>query len=175
MEKDDNKQIKASSWALGILLILSAAVLVLFFGFGYDKTEFLNGKNLTAPLHTGTLLIWMYALVVICIGAVLLFGIVNGLKNMKYRSIAKKKPVNEDVRKEERISYAAPIFLFTIIIIVAAYFLADPSAIRLGNDKLFEDATMLKLSDVCLYSIYALTLCAILCSLLSMIGLFRKK
>ncbi|MBR4843008.1 MAG: hypothetical protein IK006_07945 [Bacteroidaceae bacterium] len=175
MEKDDNKQIKASSWALGILFIVSAAVLVLFYGFGYDNTEYLNNKNLTAPLHTGTLIIWMYALVAICIGAVLLFGIVNGFKNMKYRSIERKKPVNEDVRKEGRVSYAAPIFLVTILIIVAAYFLSDDSPLRLGDQKLYEVGSMLKLSDVCLYSIYALTLGAILCSLLSMIGLFRKK
>ena len=175
MEKDDNKQIKVSSWVLGILLILSAVVLVLFFGVGFDKTEFLNGKNLTAPTHTGTLIVWMYALVGICIGAVLLFGIVNGFKNMKYRSIERKKPVNEDVRKEGRVSYAAPILLLTFVIIVVAYFLAGDSPLRLGDMSLYEVSSMLKLSDVCLYSMYALVVCAILCSLLSMIGLFKKK
>ena len=123
MEKDDNKQIKVSSWVLGILFILSAVVLVLFYGVGFDKTEFLNGKNLTAPQHTGTLILWMYALVVICIGAVLLFSLVSGFKSMRYRSIEKKKPVNEDVRKEGKVSYAAPVFLLMIAIIIMLVFI----------------------------------------------------
>ena len=175
MEKDDNKQIKASSWILALLFILSAVVLVLFYGVGFDQTEFLNGKNLTAPQHTGTLILWMYALVVICIGAVLLFGIVNGFKNMKYRSIERKRPVNEDVRKEGKVSYAAPIFVLMIAIIVVSYFLADTTPLRLGNQHLYEVASMLKLSDVCLYSMYALALIAILCAVLSMIGVFKKR
>ena len=61
--ENENKQIKASKWALAILFILSAVVLVLFFGVGFGNKTYLNGKNLTDPQFTGLLLIWLYSLV----------------------------------------------------------------------------------------------------------------
>ena len=57
--ENENKQIKASKWALAILFILSAVVLVLFFGVGYGNQTYLNNKNLTDPQFTGLLLIWL--------------------------------------------------------------------------------------------------------------------
>ena len=42
--ENENKQIKASKWALAILFILSAVVLVLFFGVGYGNQTYLNNK-----------------------------------------------------------------------------------------------------------------------------------
>ena len=57
--KNENKQIKASSWALGILFVLSAVVLVLFFGVGHGNKTYMNQKNLTDPQYTGLRLIWL--------------------------------------------------------------------------------------------------------------------
>ena len=163
--KTDNKQIKASSWALGILFILSAVVLVLFFGVGYSNTTYLNGKNLTAPHYTGLLLIWLYALVGICILCVLLFGLAAAIRNLKTKA-----------KGQQKTGFAGWVFLFTFAAIAASYFLADTSKLLLGDGKTwYTDALDLTLADVCLYSIYALVVVALLCALLSMLGIFKAR
>ena len=163
--KNENKQIKASSWALGILFVLSAAVLVMFFGVGYNNTTFSNGKNLTDPEFTGLLLIWLYTLVGLCILSVLGFGIAAAIRNLKTRT-----------KGQQRTGFAGWVFLFTFAVIAVSYFLADTTPVLLGDGKtLATDVTDLTLSDLCLYSIYALFLVALLSALLSMTGLFKAR
>ena len=163
--KTDNKQIKASSWALGILFVISAAVLVLFFGVGYGETYYSGNKNLTAPHYTGLLLIWLYALVGICILCVLLFGVAAAIRNLKSKT-----------KGQQRTGFAGWVFLFTFAAIAASYFLADTSKLLLGDGKTWhEDVLDLTLADVCLYSIYALVAVALLCALLSMLGIFKAR
>lgn len=160
MEKKNN----ASSIVLAILFLVSAAVLVMFFCVGFGMQDTFNGKTYTAPQYTGLLLIWLYALVGICTASVFIFAIINGIKNLKYRK-----------KGERKISFVAPVFFFTVVAIVASYFLAGTDPIRLGDQSLFENVSLLKLTDVCLYSIYALVIVAILSALLSMIGVFKAK
>ena len=163
--KSENKQIKASSWALGILFVLSAAVLILFFGVGYGNKTYSNGKNLTDPQFTGLLLIWLYSLVGICIVSVLGFGIAAAFRNMKTRT-----------KGQQRTGFAGWVFLFTFAAIAVSYFIADTSKLLLGDGKTwFDDVLDLTLADVCLYSIYALAAVAILCALLSMCGIFKAR
>lgn len=158
------KKNNASSIVLAILFILSAAVLVMFFCVGYGMQDTYNGNTYTAPQYTGLLLIWLYALVAICTASVFVFGIINGIKNLIHRT-----------KGEKKTSFVAPVFLCTAAAVVASYFLANTDAIRLGDQSLFENASLLKLTDVCLYSIYALVAVAMLCALLSMIGAFKAK
>ena len=163
--KSENKQIKASSWALGILFVLSAVVLIMFFGVGYGNKTYSNGKNLTDPEYTGLLLIWLYTLVGLCIASVLGFGIVAAFRNMKTKASGQKKT-----------GFAGWVFLFTFAMIALSYFLADTTPVLLGDGKTYAtDITDLMLSDVCLYSIYALFLGAILSALLSMCGVFKAR
>lgn len=160
----NNKQVKANSWALGILFVLSAIVLVLFFAVGFGDTMPIGGKNLTAPRYTDLLLIWIYAMVVICAGCVLVFGVANGIRNMKTKTAGSKKT-----------GFAGIVFLLTAVIVVVSYFMASTKAVRLGDDTLVDTVWELKITDVCLYSIYALVLISILCSVLSMLGIFKSK
>ena len=163
--KNENKQIKASSWALGILFVISAVVLVMFFGVGYGNKTYINQKNLTDPQYTGLLLIWLYTLVGICIVSVLGFGIVAAIRNMKTRT-----------KGQQRTGFAGWVFLFTFAAVAASYFLADTSKLLLGDGKTwYTDVLDLTLADVCLYSIYALFVVALLCALLSMTGLFKAR
>ena len=162
---NENKQIKASSWALGILFVISAVVLVMFFGVGYGNKTYINQKNLTDPQYTGLLLIWLYTLVGICIVSVLGFGIVAAIRNMKTRT-----------KGQQRTGFAGWVFLFTFAAVGASYFLADTSKLLLGDGKTwYTDVLDLTLADVCLYSIYALFVVALLCALLSMTGLFKAR
>ena len=162
--ENENKQITASKWALAILFILSAVVLVLFFGVGYGNQTYLNNKNLTDPQFTGLLLIWLYALVGICVLSVLGFGIVAGIRNLKTKTTS-----------QQRTGFAGWVFIFTFIILAVSYFLSSDTPVRKGDGELVKAAWELQLSDVCLYSIYALVVVSIICSVLSMIGIFKAR
>lgn len=162
--ENENKQIKASSWALGILFIISAVVLILFYGVGYGNTTYSNGKNLTDPTYTGLLIIWLYALVGLCILAVLGFGIAAAFRNMKTKASGQK-----------RTGFAGWVFLFTFALIAVSYFLASTNPVTLGDNSVVDTTWVLKLSDVCLFSIYGLVIVSVLCSVLSMLGIFKAK
>ena len=162
--ENENKQIKASKWALAILFILSAVVLVLFFGVGYGNQTYLNNKNLTDPQFTGLLLIWLYSLVGICVLSVLGFGIVAGIRNLKTKTTS-----------QQRTGFAGWVFIFTFAILIVSYFLSSTDPVRKGDGTLVKIVWELQLSDVCLYSIYALVVVSIICSVLSMIGIFKAR
>ena len=162
--ENENKQIKASSWALGILFIISAIVLILFYCFGYGNTTYSNGKNLTDPANTGLLIIWLYTLVGLCIVSVLGFGIAAAFRNMKTKSSGQK-----------RTGFAGWVFVFTFALIILSYFLASTKPVTLGDNSIVDTTWVLKLSDVCLYSIYGLVIVSVLCSVLSMLGVFKAK
>ena len=162
--ENENKQIKASKWVLAILFVLSAVVLVLFFGVGYGNKTNLNNKNLTDPQFTGLLLIWLYSLVGICVASVLGFGIVAGIRNMKTKTSGQR-----------RTGFAGWVFIFTFAILAVSYFLSSATPVRKGDGELVRTVWALQLSDVCLYSIYALVVVSIICTVLSMIGIFKAR
>lgn len=155
------KKFSASQIVLWVLFILSAIVLVMFFGVGYDHQESFSGETLTAPIYTGLLIFWLYALVVICAGVVFGFGIAK---------VFRKKS-----KKAARTGLVGYVFLFMLVAIVVSYFAASTDSVVLGGDKLFEDKGLLKLTDTCLYSMYALLLVAIVAALCSMTGAFKAK
>ena len=155
------KKFSVSQIVLWVLLILSAIVLVMFFGVGYNHQEFYNNESLTAPVYTGLLIVWLYALVVICAGVVFGFGIAKAFRKKS--------------KKAARTSLVGYVFLFMLVAIVVSYFAASTDSVVLGGDKLFEDKALLKLTDTCLYSMYALLLVAIVAALCSMTGAFKAK
>ena len=162
--ENENKQIKASKWALAILFVISAAVLILFFGVGYGNTTYSNGKNLTDPQFTGLLLVWLYSLVGIGVVSVLAFGIAAGIRNFKTKTTG-----------QQRTGFAGWVFIFTFVILVVSYFLASTDPVKKGDGDIVRTIWELQISDVCLYSIYALVVVSIICSALSMLGIFKAR
>lgn len=155
------KKVSASQIALWILLILSAVVLVMFYCVGYGNTDYFNGASYTAPKNTGMLIVWLYALVVIGAGSVFVFGIAK---------LFSKKSKNTT-----RTSLVAPVFIFMFAAIIVSYFLSSDIPVRKGDGKLEESVFNLKLTDTCLYSMYALALVSIASALLAMLGVFKAK
>lgn len=155
------KKISASQIALWVLLVISAVVLVMFFGVGYGIQDTLNGNVYTAPQYTGLLIIWLYALVVICAGVVFAFGIA--------------KLFTKKSKKSARTGLVGPVFIFMFAAVAVSYLLSSTVPVRLGDNTLFSDVFDLKLSDTCLYSIYALSAVAIIVALLAMCGAFKAK
>ncbi len=162
--ENENKQIKASKWALAILFVISAVVLILFFGVGYGNTTYSNGKNLTDPQFTGLLLVWLYSLVGIGVVSVLAFGIAAGIRNFKTKTTG-----------QQRTGFAGWVFIFTFVILVVSYFLASTDPVKKGDGEIVRTIWELQISDVCLYSIYALVVVSIICSALSMLGIFKAR
>ena len=160
--ENGNKQIKASSWALGILCILSAIVLVMFYCIGADNTEFLNDSNLKAPQFTGLLIVWMYVMVILTAGAVLGFGISAGIKNMKVKT------------KGSRGGFAGIVILITAAVVIVSYLLGSTEPVKTG-EELVDKVGTLKLTDTCLLSTYVLVVAAAVCTALSMVGVFKSK
>lgn len=156
------KKFSASRLALIILFIISAVVLVMFYCVGYGNQDTMNGAVYTCPQNTGLLLIWLYALVVICAAVVFIFAIVNGIKGAKSK-------------KGKKTSFVGIIFLIMLIVVVASYFLASTEPVRLGSLQLCEKVSDLKISDTCLYSIYVLLVAAIVSAVLAMLGVFKAK
>lgn len=158
----ENK-LKAPSIVLKVLFILSAIVLVMFYCFGYGTQETISGNTLTAPSYTGLLVIWLYALTALCTLVVFAFAIVFGAKNRRTRE-----------KGERRRSWIAPTFIFTAVVIVLSFLISSDAPVRTG-EGLFEDKTWLKLVDICLYSIYALAVTTVICTGLSMTGIFKSR
>ncbi len=155
------KKVGASQIALWVLLILSAIVLVLFYGVGYGNQEFIGNNTYTAPANTGLLIVWLYALVIICAGVVFVFGLM--------KAFTKKS------KKGVRTGLVGPVFIFMFAAVIVSYFLSSSKAVRLGDNSLFTKVADLKLADTCLYSMYALLLVAIVAALLAMVGAFKAK
>ncbi|MBO7114874.1 MAG: hypothetical protein J6V95_06850, partial [Bacteroidaceae bacterium] len=131
-----------------------------------NKTYFEGAdKSLIDPVYTGLLLVWLYTLVGLCILAVLCFGIVSAIRNIKTRTSG-----------QQRTGFAGWVFFFTFVAIGVSYFMADTSKLLLGDDKTWAtDPIDLTLSDVCLFSIYALFAVALLSVLLAMTGIFKAR
>lgn len=155
------KKFSLSRIVLWVIFLLSAVVLVMFYGVGFGTKDTINDAVYTAPANTGLLLYWLYALVAVCVAVVFIFGIAK---------LFRKKS-----SKTERNSLVGFVFLFTLAAVVVSYFLSSTESIRLGDNKLVEDAFTLKLTDTCLYSIYALAAVTILSAILAMLGVFKAK
>ena len=155
------KKVSASQIALWILLIISAVVLIMFYCVGYGKEDVFNGNVYTAPANTGLLIVWLYALVIIGIGVVFVFGLAKAFRKKS--------------KKGARMGLVGPVFLFMFAAVAISYFISSAEPVRLGDLSLCEKVFDLKLSDTCLYSIYALLFVAIVSALLSMTGAFKAK
>lgn len=155
------KKFNVSQIALCVLLILSAVVLIMFFGVGYGNEDVLNGNTYTAPQYTGLLIVWLYVLTILGVGVVFAFGLAKAFRKKSKKSV--------------RTGFVALVFIFMFAVIAVAYLLSSSASIRLGDNSLCEDVFDLKLTDTCLYSIYVLSLVAIVAALLSMTGVFKAK
>ena len=162
--KSENKQIKASKWVLTALFIISAVVLVLFYCVGYGDYIYSHEKKLTSPRYVDALIVWLYALVAICVGSVLAFGVAGAIKNLKVKTTSQR-----------RTGFAGWVFFFTFILIAVSYFSASVAPVRLGDKSIVDTIWVLKLSDTCMYSIYVLVAVSLVCSVLSMIGVFKAR
>lgn len=149
---------KISSYIFAILMIASAVVLGLFFFVGYDNYTTLNGSSIVDPQFTDLLIYWMYALVAMGIACVIIFVLVQFLATLK-------------TNPKNAIKGVVGIILI-VVLFGGAYSLASDEPIRTAAN-VFDDRTALVLSDVCIYVQYVLLAVSVLCTLISLLGVFK--
>ena len=145
------------------LIIATVVVFGLFFGVGYDNPQ---GKY-NAPEHTGTLIVFMYIMAAICILATVLGALGNTIA-----SFGGPKGVNITGVPDRAVSIVSVVILIGIL--VGSWAMASAEPLRLPNGSFFSDATLLKISDLFCYSLYALLAVATLALIVNLSGIFKK-
>lgn len=145
------------------LIIATVVVFGLFFGVGYDNPQ---GKY-NAPEHTGTLIVFMYIMAAICILATVLGALGNTIA-----SFGGPKGVNITGVPDRVVSIVSIVILVGIL--VGSWVMASAEPLRLPNGSFFSDATLLKISDLFCYSLYALLAVATLALIVNLSGIFKK-
>ena len=139
---------KISRWTLYAVVLISIATLALFYfggnGEPYGASE---AKN---PIYTGELLIWGYILLAICALSMLSFGITQ---------FASKLIANP---KSSIVSLG--VLLAFAVLFVIAYSLGDATPFPGLNEESqqFNVDFWLKVTDMWLYTMYALAVLAII-------------
>ena len=147
---------KFSSWILYILFAIILIVLALFYFVGYNNPV----GEYNAPKNTELLIFLIYAMVII---AAVLF--VVG-KCVHLISMLKHEP------KTGLLFLAFDVLL--VVLFIVTWMIASDKPLALADGSIFSDATMLKVSDMMIYAIYALFGIAALGTLLNLSGIFKK-
>ena len=147
---------KVSYYIFYVLVALILVVLGMFFGVGYNNPM----GEYNAPEHTETLIFLMYALFAICVlvtvlGSLALF--VSGLK--------------DDPKGAVKSILAVVLFA---AVLGGTYAIGSAEPITMGDGKVFEDASMLKITDMMIYSIYLLLTVAGVATLVNLTGIFKR-
>ena len=110
----------------------------MFFGVGYNNPM---GEH-NAPEHTETLIFLMYALFAVCVLVTVLGGLAQFATGLK-----------DDPKGAVKSIFAIVLFA---AVLVGTYAIGSAEPITMGDGKVFEDASMLKITDMMIYSIYLL-------------------
>ncbi len=154
---------KISFYVFIALIIATLVVFGIFFGVDYDNMQ---GKY-NAPEHTGTLLVFMYSMAALCI----LVTVIGALGNI-ISSMGGPKGVNITGVPDKAISVVSVGLL--VAIMIGAWSMASTNPLVLPSGKIFDDTTLLVLTDTFIYAIYALMVCAVLGLVVNLSGIFRK-
>lgn len=150
---------KISSYVFMVLMALTAIVLVMFYGIGYDNQSVVTGGSyVTDPQYTDFLLFWMYALMAVGVVCVLVFGITQFFAGIKANPKGAVKSI---------VALVAMVVLF-----VVAYMVSSDQSILI-NGTAFDDAAILRLTDVCIYVQYVLLVVSLVAAILSLLGVFK--
>ena len=151
---------KTSKTALIIGVLISIAVMVLFYLGGQVPAHEKIAADMSQPKFTDLVLYWSYVLFVITIVVLLLFAIVTFFKQLKE---SPKKALGG---------------LFALVgigaLLLVTYFVGDGTLLNIpGYDGPDNKAATLKLTDMWLYSSYILLVITFLAILV--LPLFKKK
>jgi hypothetical protein len=138
------------------MMALIIVVLAMFFCVGYNNPV----GEYNAPEHTETLIYFMYLMFGVCVAVTVIGGVA------KFATGLIDNPKGS-------IKTVIGIVLF-IAVLVVAWAIASDEPLVMASGETYTDATMLKMSDMMIYSIYALLGVAAVATILNLTGIFKK-
>ena len=156
---------KVSKIAFYVAMAASIALIVLFFGVGFNNVETINNNDMRAPMFTDALLYWIYALTAIAVVLVVVFSLISFAKNFKDSPIGAVKGL---------LGVLLLVVLFGI-----AYALASDDPIFVNGKQLADSdgnpiaASSYILTDVLIYVQYALGAACALATAFSLLNISK--
>ena len=148
---------KVSYYVFYVCVALILVVLGMFYGVGYGET---NAAGQVEPANTPALMYLMYGMfavtvIVTLIGAIAQFG--GALKDNPKGAVK---------------SLLGLILL--VVLLIVTYNIGSSETVVLGDGSEYSDVTMLKVSDMLLYSTYVLFGLAAIGTLINLSGILKK-
>lgn len=147
---------KMSYYVFYVCVALILVVLGLFYGVGYTNPV----GEYNEPAHTETLIYLMYGMFAVAVIITLLGGLV------KFAGSLKDNPASA-------IKSLIGLILLIVLLIVT-YNIGSDTPVLMADGNTYSDATMLKVSDMLIYSTYVLFCIAALGTLLNLFGIFKR-
>ena len=148
---------KVSYYVFYVCIALILVVLGMFFGVGYNET---NAAGLAEPANTPALMYLMYGMFAVTVIATLIGAIAQ------FGGALKDNP-------KGAVKSLLGLILLVVLLIVT-YNIGSSETVVLGDGSEYSDVTMLKVSDMLLYSTYVLFGIAAIGTLINLSGIFKK-
>ena len=148
---------KVSYYVFYVCIALILVVLGMFFGVGYNET---NAAGLVEPANTPALMYLMYGMFAVTVIATLI------------GAIAQFSGALKDNPKGAIKSLLGLILL--VLLLVVTYNMGSSETVVLGGGAEYSDVTMLKVTDMFLYSTYVLFAIAAIGALVNLSGIFKR-
>ena len=148
---------KVSYYVFYVCIALILVVLGMFFGVGYNET---NAAGLVEPANTPALMYLMYGMFAVTVIATLIGAIAQ------FGGALKDNP-------KGAIKSLLGLILLVVLLIVT-YNVGSSETVVLGDGSEYSDATMLKVTDMFLYSTYVLFAIAAIGALVNLSGIFKR-
>ena len=148
---------KVSYYVFYVCIVLILVVLGMFFGVGYNET---NAAGLVEPANTPALMYLMYGMFAVTVIATLIGAIAQ------FGGALKDNP-------KGAIKSLLGLILLVVLLIVT-YNLGSSETVVLGGGAEYSDTTMLKVTDMFLYSTYVLFAIAAIGALVNLSGIFKR-
>ena len=148
---------KVSYYVFYVCIALILVVLGMFFGVGYNET---NAAGLVEPANTPALMYLMYGMFAVTVIATLIGAIAQ------FGGALKDNP-------KGAVKSLLGLILLVVLLIVT-YNIGSSETVVLGDGSEYSDVTMLKVSDMLLYSTYVLFCIAAIGTLINLSGIFKK-
>lgn len=148
---------KVSYYVFYVCIALILVVLGMFFGVGYNET---NAAGLVEPANTPALMYLMYGMFAVTVIATLIGAIAQ------FGGALKDNP-------KGAVKSLLGLILLVVLLIVT-YNIGSSETVVLGDGSEYSDVTMLKVSDMLLYSTYVEFGIAAIGTLINLSGIFKK-
>ncbi len=148
---------KVSYYIFYVCIAVIIVVLALFYGVGYNET---NAAGLVEPANTPALMYLMYGMFAVTVIATLIGAIAQ------FGGALKDNP-------KGAIKSLLGLILLVVLLIVT-YNLGSSETVVLGGGTEYSDTTMLKVTDMFLYSTYVLFAIAAIGALVNLSGIFKR-